>query len=453
MSHVAFELDDRTLAVARDGVVLHSGPAVVFDGSGGEPVGAHAWHTQRRTPTHVSSRHIGELGGGAAYSERALSLTAADLATRLEPYRSEEAPLWIAASAAFSPAGLSAALAITRKLGFRVAGFVDAAAAAVGVLAPERTALVLEIGLHHVAVTAVDSGTHARRRRAVLSTRGGLLELYESWLDLVRAAMVKRTRFDPLHDAATEQQVFDALPALARDAAAHGSATATVAAEHERFEAELSRDQYAQAGEPIYGEILRLLRDLRHAGAAVTIVAPRLILDLPGLREALDTFQDCELIVTADGFGAAATTLLALAPTNDAEPDAVRLIRRVPAARVATLGQLAERMPLGSDPVHEQHASHVLYEGRAFAFDRGPLMVGRGGTGDAVIALPEGLAGVSRRHCTFLHDGEHLVLVDHSMFGTFVNGERVAERVRIRAGDRVRVGEPGVELALIAIGA
>jgi hypothetical protein len=32
-----------------------------------------------------------------------------------------------------------------------------------------------------------------------------------------------------------------------------------------------------------------------------------------------------------------------------------------------------------------------------------------------------------------------------------VNGERVAERVQVRAGDRVRVGDPGVEFALIAV--
>jgi pSer/pThr/pTyr-binding forkhead associated (FHA) protein len=68
------------------------------------------------------------------------------------------------------------------------------------------------------------------------------------------------------------------------------------------------------------------------------------------------------------------------------------------------------------------------------------------------ITLPEGLAGVSRRHCTFVHDGDELVLLDHSTFGTFVNGERVQERVRVHAGDRVRLGEPGVELALIAVG-
>ena len=69
------------------------------------------------------------------------------------------------------------------------------------------------------------------------------------------------------------------------------------------------------------------------------------------------------------------------------------------------------------------------------------------------LTLPDGLAGVSRRHCTFVRNGDELVLVDHSHFGTVVNGERVSERVRIHAGDKVRLGEPGIELSLISIGA
>ena len=67
------------------------------------------------------------------------------------------------------------------------------------------------------------------------------------------------------------------------------------------------------------------------------------------------------------------------------------------------------------------------------------------------MALSEGLAGISRRHCTLSPEGEQLILIDHSGFGTFVNGERVAERVSLRAGDRVRLGDPGVELALITV--
>jgi pSer/pThr/pTyr-binding forkhead associated (FHA) protein len=43
------------------------------------------------------------------------------------------------------------------------------------------------------------------------------------------------------------------------------------------------------------------------------------------------------------------------------------------------------------------------------------------------------------------------VLVDHSSFGTLVNGERVSERVRVHAGDKVRIGDPGIEFSLLSL--
>jgi pSer/pThr/pTyr-binding forkhead associated (FHA) protein len=59
---------------------------------------------------------------------------------------------------------------------------------------------------------------------------------------------------------------------------------------------------------------------------------------------------------------------------------------------------------------------------------------------------------VSRLHCTLRAEAGRVVLVDHSRHGTWVNGERVAGRARLRAGDRLRIGEPGVQLELIAVG-
>jgi pSer/pThr/pTyr-binding forkhead associated (FHA) protein len=93
-----------------------------------------------------------------------------------------------------------------------------------------------------------------------------------------------------------------------------------------------------------------------------------------------------------------------------------------------------------------------LFDGRAIPLIASSLVVGRSPGPGQALALPEGLAGVSRRHCTFVRDGSEVVLVDHSHYGTSVYGERVSERVRIHAGDKVRLGEPGIELSLISIG-
>jgi hypothetical protein len=309
---------------------------------------------------------------------------------------------------------------------------------------------VLEIGLHHMAVTAVQGGGQARRRRVVIGDRGGLIDLYQSWLDLISAAMVKRTRFDPLHDASTEQHLFDALPEIARSAATTGSAVASVTVGNDRFETPLTRDQLAQAGQPIYREVIKLMHDLRPAGTPIALLVPRVAQELPGLREALDQFIGCELVTHADGFAAAAISLYELpAATGD---DTIRLSRRLHAQRLPDLEPLAARELLGREGSQVVQASHVLFNGKAFSLTRDSLVVGRVPTASHAINLPEGLAGVSRRHCTFVRVAGEVVLVDHSTFGTYVNGERVSERVRVHAGDRVRLGEPGVELSLIAVG-
>jgi hypothetical protein len=401
-------------------------------------------------------------------------LVAAELKARLaeQPIRDGER-IWIATPAPAQPTGLEALLGIARRLGLPIDGFIDSAAVTTAALESERNTIVLELGLHHAAATAVDcEGSQARRRRSVLTERGGFIELYQVWLDLITTTMVKRTRFDPLHDAATEQQLFDAMPSLTREVASTGNTVAIVTKGKERFEVALTRDQFAQAAEPIYRSIIGLLHQLRPAGAPLAIVVPRTVAELPGLWQQLEQFVGCELVSVPDGFAAAAASLLELPEPTTGE-DSVRLLRRLPLQAQAVLTDSVAREPLGQRRSGGPAPSHALLDGRAYSLSAESLVVGRApesqvppstatatatATATTVpassryIALPEGLAGVSRRHCTFVHDGDELVLLDHSTFGTFVNGERVQERVRVHAGDRVRLGEPGVELALIAVG-
>jgi hypothetical protein len=459
MPHFALELDDRAVAIATDGNVLSTAPSAVFDGTAGTTVGANAWRELRVRPRAISTRHLGALLTQRGASARAETVLEAELKLRLAGRPMAEGQrMWIAAPAQAEAAGLTALLGITRRMGLPVDGFIDSATVTTAALGSEQNTIVLELGLHHIAATSVDSiGSQARRRRAVHSERGGLIELYQAWLDLVSTTMVKRTRFDPLHDAAIEQHVFESIPALALEAANAGSATASITKGADSFEVALTRDQFAQAAQPIYRAIVSLLHQLRPAGVPVSIVMPQLAAQLPGLREQLEQFVGCELVAIPDGFAAAATSQLDL-PAPPADETAVVLLRRIPLAPPADTSNAPQaleisRWPLGQRRMSGPAPSHVLWEGRAYPLQPDTLVIGREPTTNPRhITLPDGLAGVSRRHCTFVHDGDELVLLDHSSFGTFVNGERVQERVRIYAGDRVRLGEPGIDLSLIAVG-
>ena len=451
MKPLALELNDRALTFAREGVVLSSAPSTVFDGSGAEPAGTNAWHALRRSPTTTSTRHLSQVVTQDASSARSTALLSAELSQHLakNPVQAGER-VWVAVPVRCDANGLGTVLGIAQGLGLTVDGFADAAALTVASLKTSRNAIVLEVGLHHAAATSVESTAQARRRRAVSSDDGGLIELYQAWLALMSTAMVKRTRFDPFTNAATEQQLFDALPALTRQAAETGSTTAAVSNGDARFEVSLSRDQFAEAAQSFYRELVRLLHSLRPAGAEVTLVIPEAVAAFPGFRELLEQFVGCELVCVPEGFAAAATSLLDL---PEAQPgDRIRLLRRLPLREHSELASGVTRQILGRDSVGAGIPSHVLFAGRAFSLSSHMLVVGRAPGSMQAITLPDGLAGVSRRHCTFVRDGDELLLVDHSHYGTFVNGERVSERVRIHVGDRVRVGEPGIELSLISIG-
>ena len=451
MRPFAIELDDRAVSFARDGRVLSSAPSAVWDGTTGELPGANAWSGLRRHPTAASTRHLGSLLSQAVATDRTVALVAAELVRRL----AAQAPLpeeraWVAVPARASTQGLSALLAMARTLSLPVDGFVDSAVAAVAALGIERSAIVLEVGMHHAAATYIDrDGAQVRRRRTVMTERSGLMSFYQGWLELVSTTMVKRTRFDPLHDAATEQRLFDSLAGWAREAAEQGSANAVATKGAERFEVALTRDQFAQTAQSLHREMLRLLHELRPAGAPVALVVPSIIGHLPGLRAELEQFVDCELVSLPDGFAALAVSRLDLPERASTNP--VRLLRRLPVSGEQDLATAVSRDLLSAHHGRTVPPSHLLLNDQVYALGSDPLVIGRVPAGPRTIALPDGLAGVSRRHCTLTPEGDEFVLLDHSSFGTFVNGERVAERVRVRAGDRVRLGDPGVELALIAV--
>jgi hypothetical protein len=259
---------------------------------------------------------------------------------------------------------------------------------------------------------------------------------------------VLRTRFDPLHDAAIEQQLYDQLPGLLAQAATGGSAQVSLPVGDTRHEVTLSRDQFATRVEPLYREFAALVHELRPAGAALTLVADAGFALLPGLLESLAQFRGCELVLLPAGYAAVAASLL----DGAASDERVHLARGVAPLREPPFPAAITRLTLGGDAAREPAPTHVLWDGRAVPLGAAPLEIGRAPASGG-IALADGLAGVSRLHCSLRRESGDIVVVDHSRYGLRVNGERVAGRARLRAGDRLQIGDPGVEIALIAVGA
>jgi hypothetical protein len=396
----------------------------------------------------VASRHWLDLATGQPPDPASLRLARAEIVARFGALAASDAALQVAVPSIYDAPALARVLAVLRAARLPVAGFVDAAALSAAALALQGPVIALEIGLHHVAATRVDGGpAECRRRGALVRNRAGLATLQDAWMRLIGEAMVLRTRFDPLHDAASEQQLYDLLPQIVARAAQAGSTVVSLPVGDERLEVTLSRDQFATRVESLYREIAGLVHELRPAGAAVTLLADVRIDALPGLREMLAQFHGCELVTLSPGFAAVAASLLDGVATDGQ----VHLRRGIARFAQAPLAGDIGRATLGGEAARSPAPTHVLWAGRAVPLAATALEIGRepapGG-----IALGEGLAGVSRLHCTLRREAGDVVLVDHSRYGTRVNGERVAGRTRLRAGDRLLIGDPGIEISLIAVG-
>jgi hypothetical protein len=455
MGSIAIDLDDAGLAIQREGDAAPViAPSVIRATAGERAVGASAADEIRLRPREVSTRHWLQLATHESLRSSAM-LARAELLARLGG-AAGGSPALVAVPPHYDAEALGYALWALQGAGLAVRRLVDSAALRCAALGLERDALVLDVGLHHVAVAAVRAGDGVCRRTAVRWRGGnGAIALLEGALQLVSEAMVLRHRFDPLHDGVTEQAVYELLPAATTAAVRAGRASVVFERAGRRLEVELSRDQFAARSVPTLRELLAFAHELRPAGAAVDVVIGEWLARWPGTVEQLEELRDCPLHVLPEGFAARAAALLDPAegggkPASDAP---VCLSRRIAVFAAPLRVPTDEPRRLGATVAQAQAPTHLLHAGRAYALrGEGPLEIGRAPDARG-IALPDGMAGLSRLHCTLREEGGEVVLIDHSRYGSWVNGERVAGRVRLRAGDSLRIGDPGVEFALIAVGA
>jgi hypothetical protein len=439
--------DHHTLSVARDGELLASEPLAV-ETSGSEPrAGSAALAASRGRPDEVSLGHWRELGKTESAPrnvarEMMMQLRALGITERIEAV--------IAVPADLDVGALTSLRGALHAAGVDARDFVDAAALSAAAVADRSHYVVLDSGWRSATATRVAGGADCAVEEAFVSERANLLDVYDLWLIGVAAAMVKNTRFDPLLSLGVEQRLFAALPQVAARAATEGRAEAAVEEGESRFAVEIDAQLFADAAQPFYRELARLARSARIAGQGAALVLPAESRRWPGfLARALENEQD-GLIIAPPGLAAVAASLQVPEPET-----APRLRRHV--ARLAEHALAAQVEYVSSamvSPGRTLPVTHILFGGDSMRFPEMGLSIGTEEVANTPhITLPRAAAGVSRRHCSLRREGESTVLIDHSRYGTWINGARVRERSTVRPGDRVRVGTPGVEFTLISAAA
>jgi hypothetical protein len=448
---LALEINDAGLILARDGQLVVEEPGcAMLDGR--EPqTGGAALARARLQPSYAETRYWQDLGTEPLPRRMPAAGTCAEVAYAQLRQLARDAgadagETLFAVPAWYTREQLAVLLGVAREAGLPAVGLVDAGLAAAALEPAPATVLQVELTLHRAVVTLLEHAGELRRVRYELLPQHGWLALQQAWLDMIAAGFVRRTRFDPLHEAASEQRLLDGLPGWLATLRVEPAVAIELPAAGSSLAVEFARADFVAAARGAYEAVAHVLQRARPAGGPLHLRVSHRWMELPGFAEQLAALRDCTLLPLPRG--AAALGALAFERELRREPARLALVQRlpVPAARAAA----APVEPVARIAATDR-PTHVVHLGRAWPLQGEPLHVGADvPAGRRALVVAAG-PGVSRLHCRLERDADGAWLEDRSTYGTLLNGERVGGRVALRAGDRLQLGNPGVELELVRV--
>jgi hypothetical protein len=457
---LALELIDAALVLAHqrgesvDIVADAPGVAILEDQA--TLTGAEALQRVRVKPLLANTNFWRALSTQPLTRPSRVASTTADVAFAqaeqiLGRYKRDNEAILLAVPAGYSREQLGLLLGVINETGVPVAGLVDAALAACSREPSPARILHLDLELHQALLTVLEysGGEHTglKRSRYEIALRHGLLGIQQSMVQFIAENFVRKTRFDPLHDAATEQRLVDQLPAWLSELQQAETITLSFQFGERELQLEIERAQLIEAAELHYAELLRLVQGARVAGMPIELRVSQRVAALPGLLDRFKTLRDCAIQVLPPA--AAALGALQYQTAIRRSADSLALVYQLPVPRAETEDVLAtdvEATPAQLRP------THVLFQGRAWSISDRPLTIGWAVEGrQRALTLPNALPGISRAHCTLVTRNGAVMVEDHSTYGSFVNDEKVSGRTALTVGDRLRLGSPGVTLELIQL--
>lgn len=433
MSVHLIEIHDAGVRVLLDGKVVCASPGVAVIEKSEVIVGRAAEARAHFEPRAVNTRFWQQLNETPLRQKNRKCRHHADLAYHhlsavlAEAGRPDEAI--IAVPSTFEPQQLALLLGIAAACGLRVSGLVDYAVAALAGTAAPGAYAVAELYQHHAAVTSVRVGEKVRREAVVSIDQSGLSRIHEACVDLIADAFLEQSRFDPLHEAATEQLLYTHLPGWLNEARTAGELSLAIEYDGARFAARIPVREILRITEMVLAPVAEAV-----PSDSMLVLAPWLARQ-PGavshLPDSITLPENAVQIGTSQH-------RLALGTGKDG----VAFTLELPRTTKPTLeSRASESVPHVNRAARgATHPTHVLGGAIAHALTPEPLNL----SADGKISR----AGAQPVPCSLAMEGP-LARLKVSSGSVLVNGRHVADDCTVLAGDRISFD--GGQAAFMAI--
>ena len=200
----------------------------------------------------------------------------------------------------YSAENLGLLLGLAKECALPITGVVDQSLVAACNLSSAPTLLHLDIQLHQITLSRLSNQNLLVKKHTKTITDIGLANLRERWADIIAKQFVQATRFDPLHEAATEQQMFDKLPGWISSLDASRMTPFELTHEKGKQSTNVSRDALLGACTFLYPQIVQMLRQEMPAGAPASLFISHLFAGFPGLHDSLSLIKNLELVYLSE---------------------------------------------------------------------------------------------------------------------------------------------------------
>lgn len=187
----------------------------------------------------------------------------------------------------FTREQLALLLGLIKASRFQAVGLVDSAIAAVSNAPVQQNGLHLDIQLHQCVITRISVDGEIHRASVEPLNDLGLKGMMDSWAHHIAEQFIRQYRYDPLHTAQGEQQLYDQLPKWLSDLQSSQQATASLDTAKGNFNLNLLRDDLMVSSQSRLQRLLQGVEKFLQPGDCIYL--SHRLAQLPGVVDALNT--------------------------------------------------------------------------------------------------------------------------------------------------------------------
>ena len=280
MSIAVLDLNDCNLRLWHEDTAVQSPGYALFQAKEYQ-FGSPARASAKLQPRDINTRYWWQLSTETLQPSLGPARHTGDLAhahlKQLHHEARSPSEILLAVSGSMQREQLALLLGIVQQCPFDAVGLINRSVALGSLYGRGERLFHLEIQLHQAVISELTKQDHQIELQRTTPLPGcGLLQLQERLVELIAAAFVRQTRFDPRRKADSEQQLYDALPAALQIL----QNTAETNLEVNGYQARISANELRVAGKQLFDSAHESIGALRPDDQ---IIADPLAALLPGL--------------------------------------------------------------------------------------------------------------------------------------------------------------------------